>query len=94
MRSFISSASNFTNISRYRERFAKPSWDNNIPPEKKLTDEDVRRFVVSVQSVSMQAVFSPSTVMNFAVIFNDLATLRPDIVVPPLLDTLVKKSGM
>ncbi|XP_065205973.1 proteasome activator complex subunit 4-like isoform X2 [Planococcus citri] len=70
-----------------RERFAKPSWDNNIPPEKKLTDEDIRRFVVSVQSVAMQAVFSPSTVMNFAVIFNDLATLRPDIVVPPLLDT-------
>lgn len=72
---------------QYRERFGKPSWETNIPADKKLTDEDIRRFVVSMQCISMQAMFSPSTVMNFAVVFNDLATLRPDIVVPPLLDT-------
>lgn len=73
----------------YRERFKEPYWNMKTPENKKLKDEDVNRFVVSVQSISMLAMFSPTMFIDFTKVFRELATLRPDLVVPPLLEKLV-----
>lgn len=73
----------------YRERFREPYWNIQTPEHKKLNDEDVHRFVVSMQSIAMSAIFSPVVFTEFTSIFQELATLRPDIVIPPLLDKYV-----
>lgn len=39
-----------------------------------------------MHSLSMLAMFTPTMFADIASVFQELATLRPDIVVPPLLD--------
>lgn len=58
------------------------------PEDKKLTDEDIERFVVSVQSVTLEAMFSSLMSMDCTRVFQILAIFRPDLVIPPLLERL------
>ena len=74
-----------------------------VPPDKRLTDDDIRKFVLSVKPiafmVTIQSVFVVSLFHFFQVLYNNyedearsvfqsLSLLAPDIVIPPLIERL------
>lgn len=70
----------------FRERFKDVFWNVKTPEDKKLTDDDITRFVISMRNVSMHAMFSPTAFVDFTKVFFVLASFRPDLIVPALLD--------
>ncbi|KAL3232022.1 hypothetical protein MRX96_023105 [Rhipicephalus microplus] len=72
----------------HKERYRPPSWEP-IPPEShRLTDADVTAFVESVQPVVLLSMFSKGGSSGAAVALQDLALLRPELVIPPVIDRL------
>ncbi|KAH8027892.1 hypothetical protein HPB51_011122 [Rhipicephalus microplus] len=70
-----------------------PSWEP-IPPEShRLTDADVTAFVESVQPVVLLSMFSKGGSSGAAVALQDLALLRPELVIPPVIDRRVLSSA-
>ena len=69
-----------------RERVALKSWKTPVPDSYKLTDEDVTRFVKSMQPVVFMAMFSKFGSHDASVALKHLASMRPEIIVPPLLE--------
>lgn len=72
----------------HRERVALKSWKTPIPDSHKLTDEDVTRFVKSMQPVVFMAMFSKFGSHDASVALKHLASMRPEIIVPPLLEKM------
>ncbi|XP_047484565.1 proteasome activator complex subunit 4-like isoform X1 [Penaeus chinensis] len=72
----------------HRERYMKPSWELGIEPKKKLTEEEITAFVRCVQTPAMLAMFSHTGTHDAGVVFHRLSLLRPEIVIPPLLEQL------
>ncbi|XP_076047764.1 proteasome activator complex subunit 4-like isoform X2 [Oratosquilla oratoria] len=72
----------------HRERYKKPSWETPVAPEAKLTEEDITAFVKCVQPVAQLAMFSKLGAHDAGSIFHYLSLLRPEIVIPPLLEQL------
>ncbi|CAH4031865.1 unnamed protein product [Pieris brassicae] len=77
----------------YRVRFEREkkflkSWGNKTPEGYKLRDEDITEFVMIVLEPTFQAVYSRSGSLDISVALQNLATLRPAIVIPPLIDKL------
>ena len=70
---------------RYRKR---TSWLDRTPESHRLTDEDIRRFVVSMKPVALQAIYSRSGLSEVAHALHYLAALRPDIIIPEIIDRL------
>ncbi|KAJ2953222.1 hypothetical protein O0L34_g801 [Tuta absoluta] len=73
---------------REREKRFQKSWENQTPDEYKLRDEDVTEFVNIVLEPTLQAVYSRSGSLDISSALHDLATLRPALVVPPLIEKL------
>lgn len=72
----------------HKERYRPPSWEP-IPPEShRLTDADVTAFVESVQPVVLLSMFSKGGSSGAAVALQDLALLRPEVVIPPVIERL------
>lgn len=69
-----------------RERFAKRTWETPIPEEYKLTDSDVDAFVKSMMPVAMTAMFSTLGVRTASQALQHLASMRPSLVIPSVLD--------
>lgn len=65
-------------------RFQK-GWENQTPAQYKLRDEDVTEFVNIVLEPTLQAVYSRSGALDISAALQNLATLRPALVVPPLV---------
>lgn len=61
------------------------TWENRVPEENKLTDDNITEFVQIVFDSAILAINSRSDVSSAML---QLATLRPAIVVPPLLEKL------
>lgn len=72
----------------HRERFPKNTWVTPIPQEAKLTDAELTAFVECLKPAVMLAVFHKSGSFDAAGALQNLALIKPDIVLPTLLDKL------
>lgn len=72
----------------HRERYKKPSWEVEVPAHKKLTEEEITAFVKCVQTPAMLTMFSHTGTHDAGIVFHRLSLLRPEIIVPPLLEQL------
>ncbi|XP_066249765.1 proteasome activator complex subunit 4B-like [Euwallacea similis] len=70
------------------ERFKNPSWDNNVPEHFKFTDQDIDRFVNILKTCVEPAMFCRMGSQDICLALSDLASLRPNLVIPGLLDKL------
>ena len=69
----------------HRERWRK-SWEPKPPESHRLSDDDVSRFVKTMIPIISVAMFSKTGSHDAASAFQQLAVLRPELVIPPLLD--------
>lgn len=72
----------------HRERHAKHHWGYSAPPEKRLTNEAVTEFVQCLQPIILNSMYCKVGIAEMGVILQNLATLRPEIVCPPLVERL------
>ncbi|XP_071454240.1 proteasome activator complex subunit 4-like [Hetaerina americana] len=72
----------------HTERYKKPSWENQVPDSHLLTEDDITRFVESVKSVALQAMFCKVGANEVSSAFQHLASLRPKIILPLVLNRL------
>ncbi|XP_072167902.1 proteasome activator complex subunit 4-like [Diadema setosum] len=73
-----------------RERYKKPSWQHPIPDSHKLTDEDITAFVDTIKAPVFLAMYSKMGHRDAASALHNLALLRPELVVPPLMEKTYK----
>ncbi|KAJ8723976.1 hypothetical protein PYW07_007956 [Mythimna separata] len=73
-------------VRREREKKFYESWENQTPEEYRLRDEDITEFITIVLEPTLQAVYSRSGSLDVSIALHNLATLRPAMVVPPLLE--------
>lgn len=72
----------------HRERNPENTWVAPVPPSHRLTDDDVTRFVNSMMGCVLLSMFGKIGCFDAALALKNLAILRPEIVVPPLLERL------
>lgn len=70
------------------ERYMKKSWIRPIPESHRLTEECITRFVNSLKNVAMQALYSRMNPNDVGKIFKVLADLRPEIIIPGVIERL------
>ncbi|CAK1553892.1 unnamed protein product [Leptosia nina] len=75
-------------VRKEREKKYLDSWENNTPEGYKLREEDITEFVMIVLEPTFQAVYSRNGSLDISIALQNLATLRPAIVIPPLLEKL------
>ncbi|XP_045502357.1 proteasome activator complex subunit 4-like [Colias croceus] len=75
-------------VRRESEKKYLESWENKTPDAYKLREEDITEFVQLVLEPTYQAVYTRSGILDVSVALQNLATLRPAIVIPPLLEKL------
>lgn len=72
----------------YRERFKKNIWSRRVPEFHKLTDEQTTEFVDALMPVVLTSMFNQQGIASAALAFRDLSVLRPERVIPPILERL------
>ncbi|VDI21300.1 proteasome activator subunit 4 [Mytilus galloprovincialis] len=72
----------------HRERYKKSSWHTPIPENEKLTEDDITKFVESMRPVICVSMFSKYGSQDSAIALRHLSNLRPEIVVPDLLERM------
>ncbi|XP_044171551.1 proteasome activator complex subunit 4-like [Acropora millepora] len=72
----------------HREKFPKKSWETPIPEEFKLTDDELTSFVECIKPAVMLAVFNKTGSFDAAGALQNLSLIKPDVVLPTLLDKL------
>ncbi|KAG9484281.1 hypothetical protein GDO78_009934 [Eleutherodactylus coqui] len=70
----------------HRERYKKPSWLTPVPDSHKLSDQDVTDFVQSIMQPVLLAMFSKTGSLEAAQALQNLALMRPELVIPPVLE--------
>ncbi|TSK14769.1 Proteasome activator complex subunit 4B [Bagarius yarrelli] len=70
----------------HRERYKKPCWITPIPSSHCLTDDNVTEFVESMKQPVLMAMFSKTGSMDAAQALQNLALMRPELVIPPVLE--------
>uniref|UniRef100_A0A8D3A4C1 Proteasome activator subunit 4 n=1 Tax=Scophthalmus maximus TaxID=52904 RepID=A0A8D3A4C1_SCOMX len=70
----------------HRERYRKPTWLTPIPDGHKLTEEDITNFVESMMQPVLLAMFSKTGSLDAAQALQNLALMRPELVIPPVLE--------
>ncbi|XP_078505604.1 proteasome activator complex subunit 4 isoform X2 [Lissotriton helveticus] len=70
----------------HRERYKKVSWLSPVPDSHKLTDQDVTDFVKSIIQPVLLAMFSKIGSLEAAQALQNLALMRPELVIPPVLE--------
>ncbi|XP_013086715.2 proteasome activator complex subunit 4-like [Biomphalaria glabrata] len=71
-----------------RERYKDMKWLTPVPEAYKLTEAQVTGFVESLKSAVFVAMFSKFGSHDASMALRSLATLRPEIVIPPLLEKM------
>lgn len=71
-----------------RERYKK-TWLPPVPESHKLTNEEITDFVENMRPIILLAMFSKTGSHDSAAAIKNLAVLRPEIIIPPLLDRYV-----
>jgi len=72
----------------FRERFSKPDWRPQVPASSHLTEDDIDKFVDCMLPSLQQAMFAKAHFVTAAVAMQNLALLRPERVLPDLLEKL------
>lgn len=72
----------------YRERHKNNIWSRRIPESHRLTEDQISKFVSALMPVVLTSMFNPQGISSAALAFRDLSVLRPEMVVPPLLERL------
>ena len=62
-------------------------WKSKTPPDKRLTDEDITHFVTKLLPITFHILYN-SFSDDRRNVFNVLATLRPSLVIPKLIEKL------
>ncbi|XP_039757771.1 proteasome activator complex subunit 4A-like isoform X2 [Pararge aegeria] len=75
-------------VRREREKKLQETWENKTPEHYKLRDEDITEFVKIVLEPTLQAVYSRNGSLDISLALQNLSTLRPAIVIPPLIERL------
>ncbi|KAJ8248283.1 hypothetical protein GJAV_G00240340 [Gymnothorax javanicus] len=70
----------------HRERYRKPSWFTPVPDSHKLTEQDITDFVESLKQPVLLAMFSKTGSLDAAQALQNLALMRPELVVPSVLE--------
>ncbi|XP_068596993.1 proteasome activator complex subunit 4A [Brachionichthys hirsutus] len=70
----------------HRERYKKPTWRTPVPDSHKLTEEDITDFVKSMMEPVLLAMFSKTGSLDAAHALQNLALMRPELVIPPVLE--------
>ncbi|XP_078590168.1 proteasome activator complex subunit 4-like isoform X2 [Branchiostoma floridae x Branchiostoma japonicum] len=70
----------------HRERYRKPSWDRLVPDAYKLTDTELEKVVEHMKPPVMLAIFSKTGSQDAAQALQNLALIRPDLILPPVLE--------
>ncbi|XP_048863845.1 proteasome activator complex subunit 4A isoform X1 [Brienomyrus brachyistius] len=70
----------------HRERYRKPTWLTPVPNSYKLTEQDVTDFVESMMQPVLLAMFSKTGSLDAAQALQNLALMRPELVIPPVLE--------
>lgn len=73
-------------VFNYRERYKKPSWEMTIPENFRLSDDRIMKFVECLKPVVLLSMFNKLGSFQAATCLQQLALLRPDIVLPTLLE--------
>eukprot|EP00057_Strongylocentrotus_purpuratus_P019391 XP_011673865.1 PREDICTED: proteasome activator complex subunit 4 isoform X2 [Strongylocentrotus purpuratus] len=74
----------------HRERYKKPSWQHQIPDDYKLKEDDITAFVESIKAPVFLAMYSKMGHRDAASTLHNLALLRPELVIPTLLEKTYK----
>jgi len=77
----------------HRERYRKPNWMPKPPEHARLKDSDVERFVVILKPVAMLAVYSKSGSFDAAASLQNLALIKPDLILPSLIERTFEALG-
>ena len=77
--------SNFVKRLKHEKRPMK-SWEPRIPASHHLTDEEITTFVKCIKPCIMLSMFSKSGCYDASVAFKYLAVLRPELIVPQILE--------
>ncbi|KAG7298031.1 hypothetical protein JYU34_018792 [Plutella xylostella] len=75
-------------VRRERDTKYRRTWENETPDEYKLRDQDITEFVQIVLEPTLLAVHSRSGSVDVSAALQNMATLRPALVIPPLLERL------
>ncbi|CAL8299965.1 unnamed protein product [Merluccius merluccius] len=70
----------------HRERYRKPTWLTPVPDSHKLTEQDITDFVQSMMQPVLLAMFSKTGSLDAAQALQNLALMRPELVIPPVLE--------
>uniref|UniRef100_A0A8B9PYW3 Proteasome activator subunit 4 n=1 Tax=Apteryx owenii TaxID=8824 RepID=A0A8B9PYW3_APTOW len=70
----------------HRERYKKMTWLTPVPDSHKLTDQDVTDFVECIIQPVLLAMFSKTGSLEAAQALQNLALMRPELVIPPVLE--------
>ncbi|KAJ7404837.1 hypothetical protein WISP_143263 [Willisornis vidua] len=70
----------------HRERYKKATWLTPVPESHKLTDQDVTDFVQCIIQPVLLAMFSKTGSLEAAQALQNLALMRPELVIPPVLE--------
>ena len=72
----------------HKERYKKPSWGYIPSKECTLSDTDITEFVSSLQPIVFHAMWSRWGFLDAGAALADLATLRPELILPTLVERL------
>ncbi|KAL0269474.1 UNVERIFIED_CONTAM: hypothetical protein PYX00_007188 [Menopon gallinae] len=72
----------------HQERYKPKSWLTRTPESHRLTEEDIDRFVDSMKGIAKQAVYSKLGCTDVSVALQNLAVLRPKMIIPVLIESL------
>ncbi|XP_072293387.1 proteasome activator complex subunit 4A isoform X1 [Eucyclogobius newberryi] len=70
----------------HRERYRKSTWLTPIPDSHKLTEQDITEFVNGMMEPVLLAMFSKTGSLDAAKALQNLALMRPELVIPPVLE--------
>ncbi|KAJ8396071.1 hypothetical protein AAFF_G00026030 [Aldrovandia affinis] len=70
----------------HRERYQSRTWLPAVPESHRLTDQDVADFVESMRQPVLLAMFSKTGSLDAAQALQNLALMRPELIIPPVLE--------
>uniref|UniRef100_A0A8C1X8K8 Proteasome activator subunit 4a n=1 Tax=Cyprinus carpio TaxID=7962 RepID=A0A8C1X8K8_CYPCA len=70
----------------HRERYRMPTWLTPVPQSHLLSEQDITDFVESMKQPVLLAMFSKTGSLDAAQALQNLALLRPELVIPPVLE--------
>lgn len=74
----------------HRERFKKRTWEPIVPETHRLSEETITRFTNALVPIINIAMFANVGMNDASVAMQHLATVRPSLVITPLLDKMYR----